>query len=117
MPIRTNPTACALWRRATKPPGRPPGSGRPASDAASSPHAHAPGADPHPPSPSPVGRRGTTPPGAPAVLEQAGVRFAFYSDGLDAARDLERAVKKALDNGLSREAALRALTLSPAEIY
>jgi imidazolonepropionase-like amidohydrolase len=55
--------------------------------------------------------------GAPAVLERAGVKFAFYSDGLDAARDLERAVKKALDNGLSREAALRALTLSPAEIY
>jgi imidazolonepropionase-like amidohydrolase len=51
------------------------------------------------------------------VLQQAGVKFAFYSDGLDAARDLQRAVKKALDNGLSREAALRALTLSPAEIY
>jgi imidazolonepropionase-like amidohydrolase len=55
--------------------------------------------------------------GAPAVLQNAGVKFAFYSDGLDAARDLERAVKKALDNGLSRQAALRALTLSPAEIY
>jgi hypothetical protein len=55
--------------------------------------------------------------GAPAVLQQAGVKFAFYSDGLDAPRDLRRAVKKALDNGLSREAALRALTLSPAEIY
>jgi hypothetical protein len=54
---------------------------------------------------------------APAALEQAGVKFAFYSDGLDAARDLQRAIKKALDNGLSREAALRALTLSPAEIY
>ena len=54
---------------------------------------------------------------APAVLQQAGVKFAFYSDGLDQARDLQRAVKKALDNGLSREDALRALTLSPAEIY
>ena len=32
-------------------------------------------------------------------------------------RDLQRAVKKALDNGLSREDALRALTLSPAEIF
>jgi imidazolonepropionase-like amidohydrolase len=48
---------------------------------------------------------------------KAGVKFAFYSDGLDAARDLQRAVKKALDNGLSREEALRALTLSPAEIF
>jgi imidazolonepropionase-like amidohydrolase len=54
---------------------------------------------------------------APAVLLKAGVKFAFYSDGLDASRDLQRAVKKALDNGLSREEALRALTLSPAEIY
>lgn len=54
---------------------------------------------------------------APAVLQKAGVKFAFYSDGLDAARDLQRAVKKALDSGLSREDALRALTLSPAEIY
>jgi imidazolonepropionase-like amidohydrolase len=54
---------------------------------------------------------------APAVLQKAGVKFAFYSDGLEASRDLQRAVKKALDNGLSREDALRALTLSPAEIY
>src|ERR1035437_9210705 len=54
---------------------------------------------------------------APAVLQKPGVKFACYSDGLDAARDLQRAIKKALDNGLSREDALRALTLSPAEIY
>ena len=54
---------------------------------------------------------------APAMLQKAGVKFALYSDGLDQPRDLQRAVKKALDNGLSREDALRALTLSPAEIY
>ena len=54
---------------------------------------------------------------APAVLQKAGVKFAFYSDGLDQPRDLQRAVKKAIDAGLSREDALRALTLSPAEIY
>lgn len=54
---------------------------------------------------------------APAVLQKAGVKFALYSDGLDASRDLQRAVKKALDSGLSREDALRALTLSPAEIF
>lgn len=54
---------------------------------------------------------------APAVLKKAGVPFAFYSDGVDAARDLQRAVKKAIDAGLSREDAVRALTLSPAEIY
>ena len=56
-------------------------------------------------------------PSAPAVLSKAGVRFAFYSDGIDAPRDLQRAVKKAIDAGLSREDALRAMTLSPAEIY
>ena len=54
---------------------------------------------------------------APMVLESAGVKYAFYSDGLDQPRDLQRAVKKAIDAGLPREAALRALTLSPAEIY
>ena len=51
------------------------------------------------------------------MLQKAGVKFALYSDGLDAPRDLQRAVKKAIDAGLSREDALRALTLSPAEIY
>ena len=56
-------------------------------------------------------------PTAPAVLQKAGIKFALYSDGLDAPRDFQRAVKKAIDNGLSREDALRALTLSPAEIY
>ena len=45
------------------------------------------------------------------------MKFAFYSDGLDQTRDLQRAVKKAIDGGLSREDAVRALTLSPAEIY
>jgi imidazolonepropionase-like amidohydrolase len=56
-------------------------------------------------------------PTTPAVLKKAGIKFALYSDGLDAPRDLQRAVKKAIDNGLSREDAIRALTLSPAEIY
>jgi hypothetical protein len=56
-------------------------------------------------------------PQAAAALANAGVKWAFYSDGLDAARDLQRAVKKALDNGLSREDALKALTIWPAEIY
>lgn len=56
-------------------------------------------------------------PTAPEALGKAGVPFAFYSDGIDQTRDLERAVKKAIDDGLPREAAVRALTLSPAEIY
>jgi imidazolonepropionase-like amidohydrolase len=56
-------------------------------------------------------------PAAPAVLAKAGVKFAFYSDGVDTPRDLHRAVKKAMDAGLTREQALRAMTLAPAEIY
>jgi imidazolonepropionase-like amidohydrolase len=56
-------------------------------------------------------------PSAPALLKKAGVQFALYSDGLDQPRDLQRAVKKAIDAGLARQDALRALTLSPAEIY
>jgi imidazolonepropionase-like amidohydrolase len=56
-------------------------------------------------------------PTTPAVLKKNGIKFALYSDGIDAPRELQRAIKKAIDNGLSREDALRALTLSPAEIY
>jgi hypothetical protein len=56
-------------------------------------------------------------PSAPAVLQKAGVKFALYSDGAESPRDFQRAVKKAIDAGLSREDALRAFTLSPAEIY
>lgn len=56
-------------------------------------------------------------PTTPAVLQKNGIKFALYSDGLESPRDLQRAIKKAIDNGLSREDALRALTLSPAEIY
>jgi imidazolonepropionase-like amidohydrolase len=56
-------------------------------------------------------------PAAPAALAKAGVKFAFYADGVDTPRDLHRAVKKAMEAGLTREQALRAMTLTPAEIY
>ncbi|MFZ0935902.1 MAG: amidohydrolase family protein [Bryobacteraceae bacterium] len=56
-------------------------------------------------------------PAAPSLLQKAGVPFALYADGLDQPRDLQRAVKKAIDAGLARQDAIRALTLSPAEIY
>jgi imidazolonepropionase-like amidohydrolase len=56
-------------------------------------------------------------PTTPAVLKRNGIKFALYSDGLDTPRELQKAIKKAIDNGLSREDAVRALTLSPAEIY
>jgi imidazolonepropionase-like amidohydrolase len=56
-------------------------------------------------------------PSSPAALEKAGVKFAFYSGGIAAAKDILPAVKKSIDAGLSPDAALRALTLSPAEIF
>jgi hypothetical protein len=56
-------------------------------------------------------------PSTPAALAIAGVKFALYSDTLEQPRELRVAVKKAIDAGLSREDAVRALTLSPAEIY
>jgi len=55
-------------------------------------------------------------PSAPAALEKAGARFAFYSGGT-AAKDIRKAVKRAIDAGLPEAAAVRALTLSAAEIY
>jgi hypothetical protein len=56
-------------------------------------------------------------PSTPAELIRAGVRFAFCTGGLEQARDIQRAVKKAIDAGLSRADAVRALTLWPAQIY
>ena len=56
-------------------------------------------------------------PSTPAALAQAQVKFAFYSDGLNNPKDIHKAVRKALDAGLSKDFALRALTLSPAEIF
>jgi Amidohydrolase family len=56
-------------------------------------------------------------PSVPGLLAKAGVRFGFYSDNVDQAADLKKAIKKALDAGLSRADAIRALTLSNAEIY
>src|SRR5271168_540970 len=56
-------------------------------------------------------------PSSPAALAKTGVRFAFYSDGITAPKDILKAVKKSIDAGLSPDAALRALTLSPAEIF
>ena len=56
-------------------------------------------------------------PSVPGLLAKAGVKFAFYSDGVDTAIDLKKAIKKAVDAGLTRSDAIRALTLTPAEFY
>jgi imidazolonepropionase-like amidohydrolase len=55
-------------------------------------------------------------PGTPAALTRANVTFAFSSGGLDDPTDIQKALKKAMNAGLTANAALRALTLSPAEI-
>jgi Amidohydrolase family len=56
-------------------------------------------------------------PSVPGLLAKAGVKFALYSDTVDQAADLKKAIKKAIDAGLSRSDAIRALTLNTAEIY
>lgn len=56
-------------------------------------------------------------PSTPAALAKAGVRFAFYTEGISNARDFVRAVRRALEAGLSPQDAVRAFTLSAAEIY
>jgi hypothetical protein len=56
-------------------------------------------------------------PSSPAALSKAGVKFAFYSGGITAPKDILKAAKKSIDAGLAPDAALRALTLAPAEIF
>lgn len=50
-------------------------------------------------------------------LAQAGVRFAFQSGGMTNLNDFSANAAKSAENGLSREAAVRAMTLSAAEIF
>jgi imidazolonepropionase-like amidohydrolase len=56
-------------------------------------------------------------PSTPAVFVKFGVKFAFYSGATTDPKDLLKAVKKSIDAGLPSDAALRALTLTPAEIF
>lgn len=54
---------------------------------------------------------------APIALAKAGVLFAVTSDGQDAPKDVFAALKKSIVAGLSKDQAIRALTLSAAQIY
>ena len=54
-------------------------------------------------------------PSAPAVLQKAGVKFAFYSDGAQP-QDLLKNARKAVEAGLAADAAVKAFTLDAAEI-
>jgi hypothetical protein len=56
-------------------------------------------------------------PSSPGALAKAGVKFGFYSGGISTPKDIVKAVKKSIDAGLAPDVALRALTLSPAEIF
>jgi imidazolonepropionase-like amidohydrolase len=56
-------------------------------------------------------------PSTPGVLAKARLKFAFYSDGIANPKELMKAVKKAIDAGLAPAGAVRAITLSAAEIY
>lgn len=62
-------------------------------------------------------RRRVNAPTTPARLHEAGATWAFYSGGLATPRQLFEKVNEAIDEGLSSEAAVRALTLGPAEIF
>jgi imidazolonepropionase-like amidohydrolase len=55
-------------------------------------------------------------PKTPAALEKAGVTFAFESDGLEDPKDFLKNATKAVRAGLSRDGALKALTLNAATI-
>ena len=55
-------------------------------------------------------------PKGPAVLDKAGVVFAFESGGLSDPKDFLKNAQKVVANGLSKEAALKALTLNAATI-
>ncbi|MGH9736890.1 MAG: amidohydrolase family protein [Candidatus Acidiferrales bacterium] len=56
-------------------------------------------------------------PSTPAALSKAGVTYAFYSGGLNDPKDILKNVKKAIDAGLSPDDALKALTITPAQIF
>jgi len=54
-------------------------------------------------------------PSTPAALQKAGVKFAFYSDGAQP-KDLLKNARKAIEAGLSADAALKAFTQDAADI-
>jgi len=62
-------------------------------------------------------RRRAHAPTTPAALEEAGATWAFYSGGAGSPRAVMGKIRDAIEHGLSEEAALRALTTSPAAIF
>ena len=62
-------------------------------------------------------RRRAYAPTTPARLEEAGATWAFYSGDANNPGQVMDGVRSAMEHGLSEDAALRALTISPARIY
>ena len=56
-------------------------------------------------------------PSTPGVLEKAGVRFGLYTDGVEKPEEATANLRKAVAAGLSREGAVKALTLDTATIF
>ncbi len=56
-------------------------------------------------------------PSTPGLLAKAGAKFGFSSAGIERPADIFRAVKKAIDAGLPQAEAVRAMTLSAAEMF
>jgi imidazolonepropionase-like amidohydrolase len=62
-------------------------------------------------------RRRVAAPGTAAALARAGVQFAFQSGDMTNPRDFMRNISRSIEHGLDKDIALRALTLTPAEIF
>jgi imidazolonepropionase-like amidohydrolase len=78
--------------------------------------ARRPGLAPDADEPLRVMRDRANAPKGPAVLDKAGILFAFESSGLQEPKDFLANARKTVANGLSRDAAIKALTLNAATI-
>ena len=56
-------------------------------------------------------------PSNPAMLNSAGVKIALTTNGLEKLEDFPKQLRRAISRGLSKEAALAALTTHPAEFF
>lgn len=56
-------------------------------------------------------------PTTPAEFAKKGIKFAFYADTIESPADIIRAIRKAMQNGLSEADALKAMTINAAEIF
>jgi len=56
-------------------------------------------------------------PANPKVLQDAGIRFSLTSNGLENPEEFRKNIRKAIAYGLSKETALAALTVNPAQFF